>query len=181
MPVKNSRKEERISLFYVFAMNVIDKQERIALNVKEKLFYDEGSKTGVQTQCGLFITGNFKKKIARLPGMSNAQLIWPWSKVINKVFSLFSSISPDFVVEEQEHWFSWSLLESCYWKIRRDLIEQQASPTSWMWVRKLNACKLSPTGLIFYQVDCFKSAESSVCVLSNGWHKREFVLKRSLL
>lgn len=62
MPVKNSRKEERISLFYVFAMNVIDKQERIALNVKEKLFYDEGSKTGVQTQCGLFITGNFKTK-----------------------------------------------------------------------------------------------------------------------
>lgn len=114
--------------------------------------------------------------------MPYAQLIWPCSKVINKVFSLFSSISPGSVVEEQEHWFSWSLLESCDWKIRRDLTEQQASPALWIWMHKMNTCKPSPTGLIFYQIDCFKSAESSIYILSNGWHnKKECVLKWSFL
>lgn len=42
----------------MFAMNGIDEQERIALNIKEKFSNDEDSKTGVLSQCGLFITGN---------------------------------------------------------------------------------------------------------------------------
>lgn len=44
----------------MFTMDVIDEQERIGLNMKEKLCNDKDGKTGVLSQCVLFITGNFK-------------------------------------------------------------------------------------------------------------------------
>lgn len=58
--LEDSWKEERNRLFCGFAMDVADEQERSTLIVGEKLSNSKDCETGVLSQCGLSITGNFK-------------------------------------------------------------------------------------------------------------------------
>lgn len=57
--LEDSWKEERNRFFCGFAMDVADKHERSMLIIGEKLSNSKDHETGVLSQCGLSIAGNF--------------------------------------------------------------------------------------------------------------------------